>query len=420
MEKKNFEFKHNTNDIDTNVYSTKIQKHIEYIRETFSKKEDIGEKNNNYFNSVDENPNTCLKYDLVYVNGTGTSNEDKSIDELLTFCEFINTFDINNFIISFVEECMYETGKKICNYQIYNDKIKPPMSEFRKTFKNIDFGNKQELYNVYINLLMGLGNNNKKNNDLKNTKYVINQMSMKNENMDLIKSKIIYMGLKMNTSKFYTQPIIDKIFDLSSIVYMLVTGLCFSEEFRENVNSIETKELGKYIVSITDRVYDYMFKSLQHEINNIMFANRNNNNKNDSGSIGSCSDDGVGGAVEKDAGKNDNNNCDDYDDDEKDKGENGESKNMKKEKSKGEKPEVLDFLSKFTNKGIIKPCKPKFLYNNYEVLDRNMDHIEFVRKNSKLTICTSSSIYTYLNKSGEFKMIIFFRNGIVIEDILTL
>lgn len=265
------------------------------------------------------------------------------------------------------------------------------MSEFRKTFKNIDLGNKQELYNVYINLLMGLGNNNKNNNDLKNTKYVINQMSMKNENMDLIKSKIMYMGLKINTSKFYTEPVIDKIFDLSSIVYMLVTGLCFSEEFKENVNSIETKELGKYIVSITDSVYDYMFKTLQHEINNIMFANKNNNIKNDSGSIGSCSD-GGGGAVENDGGNNDN--CDDDDDDYKDenKGKNGENKNMKKEKSNGEKPEVLDFLSKFTNKGIIKPCKPKFLYNNYEVLDRNMDYIEFVRKNSKLTICTSSSI----------------------------
>lgn len=419
MEKKKFEFKENTNDVDTNDRSTKIQKHIKYIRETFSKKEDIEEKYSNNVNSVDENLNTgtCLKNDLIYVNGTGTSTEDKAIDELLTFCEFINTFDINNFIISFVEECMYNTGKKLCNYQIYNDKIKPSMSEFRKTFKNIDVGNKQELYNVYINLLMGLGTNNKNNNDLKNTKYVINQMSMKNENMDLIKSKIIYMGLKINTSKFYTEPVINKIFDLSSIVYMLVTGLCFSEEFRENVNSIETKELGKYIVSITDRVYDYMFKTLQHEINNIMFANKNNNIKNDSGSIGSCSD--GGGAVEKDGGNNDNRD-DDNDYEDENKGKNGENKNMKKEKSKGEKPEVLDFLSKFTNKGIIKPCKPKFLYNNYEVLDRNMDYIEFVRKNSKLTICTSSSIYTYLNKSGEFKMIIFFRNGIVIEDILTL
>lgn len=416
MEKKIFEFKHNTNDIDTNGRSTEIQQHI--IRETFSKKEDIVEKNNNSFNSVDENLNTCLKNDLIYVNGTGTSTEDKAIDELLTFCEFINGFDINNFIISFVEECMYNTGKRICNYQIYNDKIKPSMSEFRKTFKNIDFGNKQELYNVYINLLMGLGNNNKNNTDLKNTKYVINQMSMKNENMDLLNSKIIYMGLKFNTSKFYTQPVIDKIFDLSSIVYMLVTGLCFSEEFRENVNRIETKELGKCIVSITDRVYDYMFKTLQHEINNIMFANKNINIKNDSESISSCSDDG-GGAVKKDVANNDN--CDDVDDyEDENKGTNWENKNMIKEKSKGEKPEVLDFLSKFTNKGIIKPCKPKFLYNNYEVLDRNLDSIDFVRKNSKLTICTSSSIYTYLNKSGEFKMIIFFRNGIVIEDILTL
>lgn len=91
-----------------------LQKYIKYIRETFSKKEDIEEKNSNNFNSVDENLNTgtCLKNDLIYVNSTGTSTEDKAIDELLTFCEFINTFDINSFIISFVEECMYNTGKK--------------------------------------------------------------------------------------------------------------------------------------------------------------------------------------------------------------------------------------------------------------------------------------------------------------------